>query len=485
MAVIRPIIETDPAELESIAIDYLRVAMPDWDPADGDLMSWLIGAHARMVAEERDLAADVPFEQILRPLGEQVHRILPYLPAPATATAEVTLQDAAGYTIPAGMEVLVRTSGDDGVTMVVDQTVVVRRADNTTTATVRLRAAPGREGAAGNGLEHPAPVIPLRALEFVKGIRLTSKSAGGSDGETDEEYYQRLVDALALTSQVPVLADDFAGIARQDPSVGRALAVNRHLWRPEILELKLVGSATLSMPGLIRAVSLTAAMTATAVRDAFTGAGLTATVVAGATLNNTTPMRIEISGKAQYGPWTLTTAASSTATFALVQIGGERNPVDHAVAVAVVNDRGDELAPTDRESVMQRLEERRELNWKISVINPSYTYVDVIARAVAWPAYDSATVQPSADAALRAFLSPATWGRGETRIDGVGVDWIDEPVVRYLEVAQVLNEVPGLRYITELSIRASGGTFGSRDVELLGLAPLPRVGSISVEIAEG
>lgn len=482
MAVIRPTIETDPAELESIAIDYLRVAMPDWDPADGDLMSWLIGAHARMVAEERDLAADVPFEQILRPLGEQVHRVLPHLPTPATAVAEVKLQDRAGYTIPAGLEVLVRTSGDDGVTMLVDHSVTVRPADDSDVATVRLRAAPGREGSAGNGLPLTATVVPLRALEFVKAIRLTSVSAGGSDGETDQEYYERLVDALALTSQVPVLAADFAGIARQHPSVGRALAVNRHLWRREILDLKLTGSATLAMPGA--SVSLTGTMTAAQVRTALATAGLTAEVT-GTTLSAATPMRVEISGRAQYGPWTVTTSASSTATFALVQVGGERNPVDHAVAVAVVNERGDMLAPTDRAAVAQQLEERRELNWQISVIDPAYTWIDVEARVVAWPAYDDAAVEESAEAALKEYLSPATWGRGERRIEGSAVEWNDEPVVRYLEVAQALNEVPGVRHITTLGIRRRGdASYGMRDIELLGLAPLPRHNLITVTLEE-
>jgi len=485
VAVIRPTIETDPAELERIAIDYLRVAMPDWEPADGDLMSWLIAAHARMVAEERDIAADVPVERILRPLGEQVHRILQRPPAPAYVYARVNFLDDAGYTVPAGMEVLVRTSGDDGVTMVVDQTVTVRPSDRKTYADVRLRAAPGREGAEGNGLEHPAVVVPLRALEFISSIQLTSTSAGGYDGESDEQYYQRLVDALALTSQVPVLVEDFAAIARQHPAVGRALAINRQLWRPEVIEVRTTASVATYQLGSGALVRVSPTNDVATVRRAFTDAGFTA--VAEAAPGNTGGLasggiRVALSGRAEYGTWKV----SGSGELTIVQLGGERNAVDHAVTVVAVNQEGMPLASTDRASVQAMLEQRRELNWKVSVVNPEYTTVKVTARVVAWPSHDPEAVAASAEAALKAFLSPATWGRGETRLDdGAGVEWIDEPVVRYLEVAQALNEVPGLRYITYLGIAEDSGTLDSRDVPLAGFAALPEVGAISVTVEEG
>lgn len=485
MAVIRPVVETDPAELEKIALDYLKVAMPAWEPADGDLMSWLIGAHARMVAEERDLAADVPLEQILRPLGEQVHRVWARLPTPAVADARVTLLDRAGYTIPAGMEVLVRTSGDDGVTMVVDQTVTVKPEDDTDVARVRLRAAPGREGAEGNGLDSNATVIPLRALEFVKEIRLTTTSSGGSDGETDEEYYQRLVDTLALTSELPVLANDFAAIARQHPSVGRALALNRHLWRPEVIDVRTTAAATSYQLEALPVVRIGSALTAEEVRSAFVSAGFTATAEpapGNVTGRADQGIRVSLSGRATYGTWKVV----GSGELAIVQLGGERNAVEHAVAVAVCSQNGLRLSATDRAAVQQMLEERRELNWKVSVIDPTYTAIDVVATAVPWPSYDPSTVQTSADAAVRDFLSPARWGQGENRTDSANVEWIDEPVVRYLEVAQALNNVPGLRYLTALTIGVQGGAQARDDVPLRGLAPLPTAGTgISIRVVEG
>lgn len=393
MAVIRPEISTDPAELEEIAFEYLGEQFRGWEPADGDLTTWLIRAHARMVAEERDVAADVPFEQILRPFGEKIHGVTPRVARPAEVKAVVTLRDGKGYTIPAGTEVLVRTSGDDGVTMAVTEDVTVpapRQGERgVTTADVTLRAIAGREGTAGNGLRKGVnDVVPIRPLEFIASIELVERevSSGGSDAETDEQYLQRLVDELALTSPVPILPDDFAQLARQThESVGRALALNT------------------------------------------------------------------------YDPGTGTYGHERTVTVVVATAAGEPVPEDA------------------RRGVQARLEAMRELNWRCPVIDPTYTRIDVTFEATAWPGENPATVTDAALAALRFALSPANWGTGPGA--GANPGWHDDPTVRYLEVAQVLNEVPGLRYVDSLQIGLQSRALGTADIELTGPGALPRPGT--------
>ncbi|ADB50174.1 baseplate J/gp47 family protein [Conexibacter woesei] len=473
MAVIRPQIETDPTALEQIAYDYLESAGLGWERADGDLMSWLIGAHARMVAEERDIAADVPIEQILRPLGEKVHRVEQQRAVPATARAKFTMRDTAGYTIPAGLEVLVKTSGDEGVTMLVVAPHTIEPNLDPPEGVVDLRAAPGREGADANGLRPTGTtVVPIRSFEFIRRIELASESANGRDAESDEDYLQRLVDTLALATPAPVLLDDFAAIARQQDNVARALAVNHQLWRPEVIEIAVgVGRGSV-YDGAGRAITVAHARTSTQIETDFAAYGARAT---GGPLG-TAPVVVTLNGRARYGPWKAEAAASSTVAVSVRQHGGERNPVERAVAVAVITAAGDPLSREERAAVQASIEGLREVNWLCSVIDPIYTEIDVDFRAIAWPSYDPRAVLDDAVIALRQFLSPARWGIGEDRADGTGTTWVNEPNVRYLEVAQVLNEVPGLRYVTSLGIARANGTPGTSDVALDGLVPLPRPG---------
>jgi uncharacterized phage protein gp47/JayE len=477
VAVIRPEIETDPAELEQIAIQYLMDALPGWEPAPGDLMTWLISAHAQMIAEERDIAADVPLAQILRPFGEHVYLLPPKLALPATVRATVTMRDRAGYKVPAGTEVLVRTAGDDGVTM-----VVVRDArtepDRAETVEVQLEAAPGREGSAGNRLDRDNEVVPLRALEFIRSIRIADDavSSGGRDAETDEEYLERLVDTLALASPTPILPQDFAAIARQVDGVDRALAINLMVSRPMIVEYFMSfpafsgylvdGSGHVSMSwgdGGTPTASEIRAQLEQVVPVAVTGTYPQFTLVFPADDRDWSEFRLtdeDYNGPAVDG-WTVVQQPE-------YEIAAER-----AVTVAIVGEDGALPAPEVIRSVQATLESMREVNWRISVIGPTYTEIMVDFKAVAWPDHDVGTVRDAAVAAITAYLSPANWGRASGGDASGDATWVLEPVVRYLEVAQVLNDVPGVRYIEHLRIATGSGAWGTADVTLAGRAPLP------------
>jgi len=384
MAVIRPSIDTDPVAIEEIGLDYLRAVIPGWEPAEGDLLTWTIRAHARMVAEERDVADDVPLEQILRPLAEKVYGLTPLEAAPATASATFTMRDDAGYTIPAGLEVLVRTAGDDGVAMLAIAPVTVAPgATRTSAGEVQLRAAPGYEGEIGNGLGPSDEVVSIRSFEFLDAIELVGESSGGRDAETDEEFMARFVGEVALTSPAPILPNDFAVLARRHPSVARALALNL------------------------------------------------------------------------YDP-----VARTSRT-------------ERMVTVVVADADGEPLASGTRAEVQASLEALREVNWRCPVVDPVYTAIDVTFAAVTYRDAVAADVRTAAIAALTDYLSPATWGASDDEAAG----WIDEPLVRYLEVADVLQRVPGLRWVTSLGIARQGGTPATADITLAGPGALTRPGT--------
>ncbi|MDO8209289.1 baseplate J/gp47 family protein [Conexibacter sp. CPCC 206217] len=475
MAVIRPEIETDPAELEQIAISYLQEALPGWEPAPGDLMTWLISAHAQMIAEERDIAADVPIEQIMRPLGEQVHLVAPRLALPASVDATVTVRDQAGYTVPAGLEVLVRTAGDDGVTMVVVRDATLRPSRGLNVQ-VQLEAAPGREGSAGNGLDSDNEIVSLRALEFIRSIRIDAPnvSSGGRDAETDEEYLERLVDTLALASPTPILPDDFAAIARQVDGVERALAINLVVDRPEIIEI-----ISESFNGYVFAAGEQAHIewgedgpaTADEVRRSFERVFYTADVTGGGSEFVVILPALEWT---PYGPWSfVVTGGGSVDGFTVIQEAEYQVAAERAVTVAVIDEAGERPELAVLTAVQTTLESMREVNWRVSVIGPSYTEISVDFTAVAWPDYDAATVQLAAVAAITDYLEPANWGRGKDGDQADDATWIQEPVVRYLELAQVLNDVPGVHYIDSLRLDGGAG-WVQANVPLGGRAPLPR-----------
>jgi hypothetical protein len=489
VAVIRPEIETDPAELEQIAIQYLKDEIPGWEPAEGDLMTWLIRAHARMVAEERDIAADVPIEQILRPLGEEVHRVLPRAAIAATVDATVTLRDSEGYTVPEGMEVLVRTAGDDGVTMVVVESVTIppsAPAPQQPTAQVVLRAAPGREGSAANGLQPGTPGVPIRPYEFVESIVLSGVSGGGADAETDEEYLERLVDTLALTSPVPILPEDFAAIARQQPGVERAIAFDRRLRQPEVVEIAAHPDASLTITDQASGddVTLDPGAAREQVQDAFRAAfGEFEPTVEGGPLG-AAPVTVTLDGRASYGPWRVA-ASGGWGSVAVLHAAVDRVDVERAVTVAVVGPGGANVTEDVRTSVIAALESMRELNWRVTVTDPTPNEIDVSFSAVAWPTYDAEAVRQAAEEALHTHLSAASWGRGNSPGEEVANDWVEDRVVRYLEVAQVLNEVPGLRYVTTLDLSDGTTEPGPNDLYLTGIAPVPKVGTIRSTVRAG
>lgn len=214
-------VTTDPDVLADDAVAYLQANVDGWQPVDGSAEMWLIEALARLTAEAARMCASVPAE-VFKQFGAQLIGVTPRLGAAATITTTWTMQDAAGWTIPAGTLVAHRTSADTATLFeVVDDFTVPTGADNV--GGVVLRAVD--LGAAGNGV----PVGPLEvidALSYVDSVDATAGSSGGEDEESDADYLARLVAELRLMAPRPILAPDFAVLAQRVDGVGRALALN-------------------------------------------------------------------------------------------------------------------------------------------------------------------------------------------------------------------------------------------------------------------
>lgn len=147
------------------------------------------------------------------------------------------------------------------------------------------------------------------------------------------------------------------------------------------------------------------------------------------------------------------------------------------MTLAVVGEDGLPLSSGIKTSVQNYLESLREINFVLHVVDPTYTTINVAFVVVVQPGYDLTTVGNLATDAVESYLSPAAWGGGSE----TPPSWrTSENVVRYLELAEVLNRVDGVRYIDTLTL--NGGT---ANVTMSGVAPLPTVGTVTGSAING
>lgn len=351
-------IATDPAELEAIAFDYLEAVIPGWSRSRGDAMTQVVQATARLIAEGRYTASDVPLA-VFRYLGRWVDNLPPVDATPAQTTATVTALDDAGYTIADGTRFEVRTSGDAGIAFVaVGDTVIAPGATSTTTGAVALIAE--TPGAAGSGLPTSSVVVPVDALAWIDAVELEQITTGGVDAETDDAYIARWVLLRQLSNDTPILADDAAALVRAlIPGVGRTVGLDN------------------------------------------------------------------------YNP------ADDT-------FGNEKY-----VTIAAHDLQGEPLSTGQKTTAVALLEARRELNFVMSVIDATYTPIDVDVAFTTHAGFDVAATEAAVEAALAAYLHPAASG---IPFDGGVDEWVPDTHVRYLELAAVIDRVTGVNVITGLQL---------------------------------
>jgi hypothetical protein len=148
------------------------------------------------------------------------------------------------------------------------------------------------------------------------------------------------------------------------------------------------------------------------------------------------------------------------------------------VTVVPIDADGNPVSATIKNEALSLLQSVREVNFLVFVADPTYTTIDVAFTVMAYPGNLAADVAARVTAAITDFLSPQNWGvppYGDTS----GRSWINDTTVRYLELAQVVNDVEGVHYIISLTFAKAGQTKGTADVTMTGIAALPRPGAIS------
>lgn len=146
---------------------------------------------------------------------------------------------------------------------------------------------------------------------------------------------------------------------------------------------------------------------------------------------------------------------------------------ERMVAVVAVDAIGNPVGSQIKTQVQEYLESNREVNFVVNVIDATYSTIDVTYTVTKYDGYDAADVQLRVDDALRNYLDPNNWGippSGDQRT------WYNQPVMRYLELAALINSVEGVNYVNDLSFGETGTPLEATDLVLNGRAPLPRPG---------
>lgn len=212
---------TDPNELLDEAYQELEANVPGFRPSPGDVVDIVGRKFAEMVADVASTLTNVP-QEIFRFSGRGLDRVLPLEPTFATGTATFTAIDADGATVDDGLELAGRNAGGELVTFRVAGDHVIA-ADTTEIAGVPVAAA--IEGAAGNGVVGAGELITQHD-RLASTVVFDAATSNGSDGETDQDYLDRLAEERRLGAPRLIRAEDAQVFARRIPGVGRALVID-------------------------------------------------------------------------------------------------------------------------------------------------------------------------------------------------------------------------------------------------------------------
>ena len=491
-------IDTDPDVLATDAFEFLQENIVGWLPQEGNFEVWLIEMMARMTAQLRDVTSMVP-TSIFRYFGYTLMNIPPVDASQATGYTTWTAADSAGYTIPDGTQVTMRDANGTDHAFITNGDVVIQ-AGTTTTDTGEVLITAVDQGADSSGLTNPVTLIDV--LGWVVSVVIEGQTTGGVDAQSDADYLNHLVQQLQLMAPRPILAPDFAAMAKNIAGVYRATAIDGlDPAQNEIQQLVVDsggGTFTLSFGGQTTA-ALAYNITAAALQTALQGLSSIGTnncfVTGGVGASGGgVPYVITFYGSLQganqpqmtSNPAGLTGAGAHTATVTTIKDGAaEQTNVERYVTVCVIDENGQPCSTAIKSQVGSYLDSHREVNFVIPIIDPVYTSIDVQTTIKPEVGADPNALQTNTVNAITNYLSPNQWGvPGPQREGGSDpTDWISDNHVRYLEIAQIINNVAGCAYIVSLQTAIHNASPNVVDITMPGDVALPMPGSIVVATA--
>jgi hypothetical protein len=147
---------------------------------------------------------------------------------------------------------------------------------------------------------------------------------------------------------------------------------------------------------------------------------------------------------------------------------------ERSVTIAAIDSNGVAVNAAIQAEIVEKLEQAREANWIITIIQPTYTNVNVAYNVVGYNGFEAAALKGLINTAISDYLSPSRWGNPPYSELNT---WVNEPKVRYLQLARIIEEVGGVNYINSLTINTVAGDF-----TMPGTIPLPNVGTLTATV---
>jgi hypothetical protein len=429
----------------------IQAQISGWVPREGELDVIVIEEAAQMMSVSAQVAAQAAV-MIFCYYGVLVG-VLPILGTAATVPGLFTMTDDAGYTIQAGTVIAYPLSGNQVILFTVQAQVNI--APGSTTGTCLLVCT--TVGSFPNGLA-AATCAMNQTFAQVASIATTAAVSGGVDPDTQTSYINRLSNELQLLAPRPILASDYAAMAPNVTGVYRALAIDGLNPGRTITDAVLNSTTTIT--------SATADFTTDA--DVGRSVGGNADIPSSTTITSVTNATTAVLSHAA-------TASAAGQTLVFGDLTGQQR----YVTVCGIDVNGNTLSSGVNTALQTYLASKREVNFVVATISPTYTEIDVSVTCFASPGAATAVIQASIATALNAFLNAATWGGGSNQTPA----WSNTAgVVRFTDVVNVIRTVPGVLYIPsgDLTFGIHGDSLGTTDVTLPGDAPLPQVGALEI-----
>jgi uncharacterized phage protein gp47/JayE len=131
------------------------------------------------------------------------------------------------------------------------------------------------------------------------------------------------------------------------------------------------------------------------------------------------------------------------------------------MTVAVLGENGAALSTEAKDEIEQSMEARAVAVLDVHVIDVTIVTVGLTAHVTVLSGYDSAVTLAAVHDALVAYVDPLTWAWGG--------------VIRRNEVISLVDRVPGVDYVIDVSIAGAPG-----DYTIVGPAALPKAGTVTV-----
>jgi hypothetical protein len=217
---IQAAISVDQDALRAQTYARMQELVPGWEPSPTNLDTLLLNLASMLAGDLRVIASDVP-EAVFRYFGEEILLVAPKASTASSFTGTVTAVDDLGYVLPAATVFGVRKPDGDYAAFETTDDVTIAAGDTTGAFT----AVAVEEGSESNALS-TSDVIVQDAVPWIVSVVGDSPTSGGSDGETTDEYMDRLVDVIRIMAPRPIVPDDFGTLVQQIDGIGRGYPLN-------------------------------------------------------------------------------------------------------------------------------------------------------------------------------------------------------------------------------------------------------------------